>query len=221
MSAPEILPELTLAQLVLRHADTHPDALALRQKTASGWVDIDWATFAKRARECAAGLLELGLEAPRHVAMFADNRSEWMIAQIATGLINGVALGCYPTSSAEDLRHALGYADVQVLVCQDENFLRKIHDIRDDLKGLRHIILMDAGADDSVLSLAGLEAMGAAALAKTPDLLDDFIARQSADHVGLMVYTSGSTGAPKAAMLTYRNMRAQAQGFGRRLNYQL
>jgi long-chain acyl-CoA synthetase len=217
------LPELTLPQLVLSHARAWPDACALRQKRGDDWFDISWAAFAERARNCAAGLLQLGLEPPRHVAMFAENRSEWVIAQIATGLIKGVALGCYPTSSPEDLRHALGHADVQVLFCQDAGFLARIETIRGELRSLRHIVLMDPDADAAarpdVTAMARLEARGAAALREAPGLLDPFIAGQSIDDLSLMVYTSGSTGAPKAAMLSYRNMRASAQGFGQRLHF--
>ncbi|MBM3596434.1 MAG: long-chain fatty acid--CoA ligase [Alphaproteobacteria bacterium] len=70
-----------------------------------------------------------------------------------------------------------------------------------------------------MISLAELEAQGAAALASEPSLLDAGIAALSLDQVGLIVYTSGSTGAPKAAMLTYRNMRTTVQGFGAMLGF--
>jgi long-chain acyl-CoA synthetase len=216
----DAVPEMTLPELVLEHARTHPAATALLQKQAGAWREITWAGFAARARNCAAGLLALGLAPPRHVAMFAENRSEWAIAQIAVGLIRGVALGCYPTSSPEDLRHALGHADVQVLFCQDAAFLQKAQAVLPDLKGLQRVVLMQGPAEgQDALTMAELEARGAAALRETPGLLDAHLAAQSLGDVGLMVYTSGSTGAPKAAMLSYRNMRAQAQAFGRRLNY--
>jgi long-chain acyl-CoA synthetase len=212
------LPVLTLPELVLNHASTAPNQVALLQKDAGRWAEISWKRFAERARNCAAGLLELGIAPPRHVAMFAENRSEWVIAQIATGLIKGVALGCYPTSSVEDLRHALGHADVQVLFCQDAAFLERARAALPDIPTLERIVLMQ-GEAPGALTLSEIEAAGERALTESPDLLDALIAAQSIDDVALMVYTSGSTGPPKAAMLTYRNMRAQAMAFGQQLNY--
>ncbi len=205
-------PPLTLPRLVLRRAASHPDATAMRQKTAGGWTDLSWREYAGRATACAAGLIEVGLGAPGHVAIFAEGRVEWVIAQTAVGLAGGVVVGCYPTSSTDDLRHALGHADVQVVICENRAFLDKVDAVRADLPNLTHVVLMEPDpAAPGVLAFEAVEQLGRQALANDPGLLDRV--PQAFDDVALMVYTSGSTGAPKAALLTWRNMRAAAQGF--------
>jgi long-chain acyl-CoA synthetase len=217
------VPELPLPLLVLKHAAEHGDEVALRQKHDDDWQELTWADYAARVRNCAAGLSRLGLGAPLHTAIFADNSADWLVAQMATGLIGGVPLGCYPTSSTPDLLHALGHADVSVLFCQDDAFLARLLPIREQLPMLKWIVMFDPGSEavgqQGVISLALLERDGASALASNPALLDAAIAALTLDQVGLIVYTSGSTGAPKAAMLTYRNMRTTAQGFAAMLGF--
>lgn len=217
------LPELPLPLLILKHAAGHGGETAIRQKQADGWQELTWADYAARVRNGAAGLARLGLGEPMHTAILADNSADWLVAQMATGLAGGVPLGCYPTSSTPDLLHALGHADVSVLLCQDDAFLAKVLPIRDQLPMLKWIVMFDpaskAVGQPGVISLAQLERDGAAALADDPALLDAGIAVLSLDQVGLIVYTSGSTGAPKAAMLTYRNMRTTVQGFGAMLGF--
>ncbi len=217
------LPNVPLPALVLKHAAEHGDEVALRQKHGQDWQELTWAVYAARVRNGAAGLAGLGLGQPLHTAIFADNSVDWLVAQMATGLIGGVPLGCYPTSSTPDLLHALGHADVSVLFCQNDAFLAKVLPIRAQLPLLKWIVMFDPASEaigtDGVISLASLETGGAAALVRDPALLDAKIAALSLDRVGLIVYTSGSTGAPKAAMLTYRNMRATVQGFGELLGF--
>lgn len=212
------LPDLPLPALVLLHARTHGGQTAIRQRRGEEWVDVSWGAYAARVRACAAGLLELGIADPLHAAILGDNSVDWLVAQMATGLLGGVPLGCYPTSSTPDLLHALGHADVQVLFCQDAAYLAKVLPIRDQLPSLKWIVLFE-GEGEGVIAIADLERRGGEALAHQPDLLDARIAGLSLDDTGLIVYTSGSTGAPKAAMLTYRNMRTAVEGFGAMLGY--
>lgn len=217
------LSDLPLPALILKNSEEHGDEVALRQKGAAGWQELSWADYAARVRNCAAGLAGLGLADPAHIAVLADNSVDWLVAQMGTSLIGGVPLGCYPTSSTPDLLHALGHADVQVLFCQDDAYLAKVLPIRGQLPLLRWIVMFDSGSEvigqDGVISLADLEADGASALSRDPTLLDAAIEALTLDRVGLIVYTSGSTGAPKAAMLTYRNMRTTVLGFGELLGF--
>jgi long-chain acyl-CoA synthetase len=223
-SPPDLpLPDLPLPALILKHAAEHGEAVAIRQKRGDSWHEVTWADYAARVRHCAAGLAGLGLAQPLRSAVLADNASDWLVAQMATGLVGGVPFGCYPTSSTPDLLHALGHGDVAVLFCENDAFLAKVLPIRDQLPKLQRIVLFDAASaaidGATIVSLAQLQAQGAQALAASPTLLDGAIAALSMDQVGLIVYTSGSTGAPKAAMLTYGNMRAAVSGFGDLLGY--
>lgn len=217
------LPDLPLPALVLAHAADHGSEIAIRQKRGADWTDISWSGYGDRVRNCAAGLDRLDVGAPLHVAILGENSIEWLIGQMATGLLGGVALGCYPTSSTADLLHALGHADVKVLFCENDAYLAKIEPIREQLPQLRWIVMFDPASAalgrDGILSMADLERDGAQVLAETPDVLDASIAALSLDQTGLIVYTSGSTGAPKAAMLSYRNMRTAASGFSELLGY--
>ena len=213
------LPALALPALVLRHAASHGDQTAIRQKRGAEWIDLSWSEYAERVRACAAGVLALGFEAPLHLAIFAENSIEWVIGQMAAGLLGGCTFGCYPTSSLNDLEYALGEADAQIVLCGDWASAEKVEAIRHRLPRLRWIILLegcipDSAARDHMMTLGELEAMGSRSLRQAPALLDGYAEALPLDQAGLIVFTSGSTGPPKPAMLTYRNMRAAAMGFG-------
>lgn len=216
-------PELALPALVLDHAARYPEETALLQKCGARWVALSWADYARRVRHVAAGLFRLGLMPPCHIGIFAENSTDWVVSQMATGLIGGCAFGLYPTSSPQDVRHALGLAEAQLVFCENAQKLAKLDAIRDELPGLRWIVMFDgAGVDltrKDILTLADVEQAGAAALDAAPGLLDGAIAGLTLDQPGLIVFTSGSTGPPKAAMLSFRNMRTAALGFGDRLGF--
>ena len=222
MEAPD-LPELPLPALVLRHAASHGADIALRQKRGGKWNDITWSEYADRVRACGAGMRELGFDDILHAGVFADNCIEWVIAQMATGLLGGCTLGCYPTSSREDVEYALGQADAQIVFCGNASYVETVLSVRQNLPKLRWIVVFEdtdlADAGDGVLRFARLEELGRQKLQHEPGLLDGLAEGLSLDQPGLIVFTSGSTGPPKAAMLTFRNMRSTATGFAPMLGF--
>lgn len=216
-------PAYTLPQMLRANAETRPQAPAIRQKDYGIWQVTDWQSYYDRACDLAYGLRALGLPEGGHLAILSENRIEWVLSQLGAGCAGAIAVGVYPTSPAPEVGYVLEHSDAQIVICEDQEQVDKVLEIRDQLPKLRRIVSIETKGmrsyyGDLVTSFALVEEDGRKARAEAPGMVDDVLARQSLDDIALMIYTSGSTGKPKGAMLSYRNLRAQAEAVTERLD---
>lgn len=216
------LPQLTLPQMLRRHAQQRPDAIALCQKDYGIWHPISWRQYYERARHVGLGLRRLGLEAGGHLGVISENRSEWVLAQMGAGIVRAVTVGLYPTSPVPEVAYLLQHADIQIVLCEDQEQVDKVLEARAELPLLRHMVVAEMKGlnrydEPDLLSFEALEQMGAELDREQPELAESLLDEQTLDELALMIYTSGSTGRPKGAMITYRNVREAAPGIIERL----
>ena len=210
-----LLPELTLPQMLREQARLHGHRTAVRQKEFGIWNPLSWADYHARAAHVGLGLTALGLGEKGHLAVLSENRVEWVLAQLGAGLVGAVTVGVYATSPAVEVAYVLAHCDAEIVVCEDQEQVDKVLEKRDELPCLRRIVVIETKGmrsypADLVVSFGALEEIGRAAEKDHPRLVEERLARQTLEDIGLMIYTSGSTGRPKGAMLSYRNLRAQA-----------
>lgn len=221
-----VWPELTLPQMLREQARRQPGAIAIRQKDFGIWKPLTWADYWRRACRVGLGLRALGLGVGGRVAIVSENRVEWLLTQLGAGTVGGVAVGVYSTSPAEEMGYVLEHADVELVVCEDQEQTDKVLQVADRLPLLRRIVMMEtkglrsyAPAErERIVTYAEIEADGARREASELATLNAVLDSQRLDDTGLMIYTSGSTGKPKGAMLSYRNMRGVAPGIADRLS---
>ena len=219
------LPLLTLPQMLREQARRHPARTAIRQKDFGIWQAIRWADYYRRACHAGLGLRALGLSPGGHVGVLAENRIEWVLTQMGAGLVGGVTVGVYPTSPAAEVAYVLNHADVELVVCEDQEQTDKVVEALDQLPHLKGIVVMetkglrnvDERVRERVMSFEDLERLGVEYEATHRTLVDDTLAAQRLEQTGLMIYTSGSTGKPKGAMISYANIRGVAPGIIDRL----
>ncbi|WP_434641764.1 AMP-dependent synthetase/ligase [Achromobacter piechaudii] len=221
-----VWPELTLPQMLREQARRQPGAIAIRQKDFGIWKPLTWSDYWRRACRVGLGLRALGLGVGGRVAIVSENRVEWLLTQLGAGTVGGVAVGVYSTSPAEEMGYVLEHADVELVVCEDQEQTDKVLQVADRLPLLRRIVMMEtkglrsyAPAErERIVTYAEIEADGARREASELATLNAVLDSQRLDDTGLMIYTSGSTGKPKGAMLSYRNMRGVAPGIADRLS---
>jgi long-chain acyl-CoA synthetase len=177
------------------------------------WKEYDWETYARRTAATMAGLRELGVEPGDKVAIHAENRPAWVFADLAIQAMGAISVGVYPTSPASEVEYLLSHSEAKVVIVEDEEQYDKTAEVRHLLPHLRHIVVVDPrgvrhDGDGTVLTLADVEAMGAGA---TIDDLAEASARLASDDVAIIVYTSGTTGPPKGAMISHGNLMAAAR----------
>ena len=218
------LPESTLPQMLRERARSNAQRIAIRQKDFGIWKPFTWASYYERASHFGMGLRCIGLGAGGHVGVIAENRIEWVLTQMGTGLVGGVTVGVYPTSPTPEVAYVVGHADIEVMVCEDQEQTDKLLEALPNLPKLRKIIVMETKGLRSftpeqramIFTFQEIEQLGA----QQGDLqwIDTALKVQTLNDIGLMIYTSGSTGKPKGAMISYRNIRGVVPGIVQRLH---
>jgi long-chain acyl-CoA synthetase len=207
---------VTLPAMLLRHADSRPKDVALRVKHLGRWEEFSWADYERRSTRVGLGLRELGVGIGDRVAVLADNRPEWLFADLGTQGIGGVTVGVYPTSSEAEVGHVLANSVAKIVMVEDEEQLDKTLLVRDQLPHLEKIVVMDTRGirsleDPTTMSIEELEVLGDQRFRGAPREWRDSVASLRGGHdVAIVVYTSGAAGPPQGVMLSHANLAAAA-----------
>jgi long-chain acyl-CoA synthetase len=151
------------------------------------------------------------------VAIIGDNRPEWLYAELAAQAIGGASIGIYQDSVAEEVRYLVEASDARVIVAEDQEQVDKIIEIWPHLRGVLKVIYYEPKGLRSYREpyLAGfpdIEELGRAFDRKHPGLFEAEVAQGHPDDIAILSTTSGTTGRPKLAMLTHRNLISQGAG---------
>lgn len=206
MNLPDLRVNDTLVKLVALHAREHGGEIALREKDLGIWRTFTWEQVHARIRAFALGMTKLGVVPGEVVALLGDNRPDWLMGEVATHALRGMSLGIYRDALDEEIAYLITYADVKVVIAEDEEQVDKLLNLADRLPTLQHIIYSDPRGmrkytDPRLLPAAELVAMGEELHRQQPALYDAMVAATKGDDVAILCTTSGTTSNPKMAML--------------------
>jgi long-chain acyl-CoA synthetase len=162
----------------------------------------------RRDVECmAAALHQLGIGRRERIAIIAENRPEWVIADFAIAALGAADVPVYPTMTARQTEYIFNDAGVTAVIVSNRSQLAKVQKIRPQVKTLKHVIVMNEdGAGDGVILFGDLLKKGEEALAGTSGFLVQRAAEVRPEDVLTIIYTSGTTGNPKGVVLTHANL---------------
>jgi long-chain acyl-CoA synthetase len=185
--------------------------VALRKKTLGRWQETSWRQYGQHVREVAAGLIALGLRRGDCVSIIAENRPEWLYSDLGIITAGGVTVGVYTTSSPEQCEYILNHCGSRFHIVEDEEQLDKVLRIRDRLPLLEQIMVIDLKGlrrfqDPKVISFDQLLAAGRKLEAIQPGLVQRSLEAGKPEDIAILVYTSGTTGPPKGAMLSHETV---------------
>jgi fatty-acyl-CoA synthase len=209
---------LTLGQVLARIADRYPDHDALVFPQVG--CRRSYAAFHGEVRAVARALLALGVQPGEHVGIWATNLPQWVLVQFATAHVGAVLVTINPAYRSHELEYVLNQADIRTLFLTDRfkssDYLDILAGIRAACPKLRHAVSIKHDRRPDVLAWDSfLERADA-----TPDAeLDRCRDEVRAEDVVNIQYTSGTTGFPKGAMLTHRNLLMNAFHVGARLRF--
>lgn len=199
----------TIVEALRRNVRRIPERAALRSRVARGWETMSYADYGRAVAEVTAGLAELGIEAGQHVGIFSNNRAEWHLADFGTLANGSVSVPVYQTSSPEQVAHILGDGEAVVCFVEDHDLAARIIEVKDELPKLDRLVVFDNDEridDPFTLGFSQLRAIGAARLEREPNLFETRADTVRPESLATLVYTSGTTGPPKGAMVTHANI---------------
>ncbi len=205
----------TLPKLLVRNARLFGNRTALREKELGIWQPIGWQAYLDAVRELSLGLAALGLRRGDKVAIIGDNRPEWVMAELAAQAAGAASVGLYQDSNLSEVAYVIDDCDASVVVAEDQEQVDKVLDMADRLPKVRRVVYTDPRGLRSyrhplLLSFDAVREQGRALHASQPRRFEDSVRLGKADDLAIISYTSGTTGFPKGAMLSFRNLLCMA-----------
>ncbi|MES2973220.1 MAG: long-chain fatty acid--CoA ligase [Pseudomonadota bacterium] len=184
---------------------------ALRHKKKGLWASTTWAQYYSEARAVGLALADLGLARGDSIAILSENRPEWLYADMGAQCMGLLSTGIYPTSSPEQVLHILNDAKVRVVFVENQEQYDKVCAVRAACPTLQRAVITHMrglrGLDDAMATdFAGFVAHGHELAQTQSARFEQAIDASQPDDIAFLVYTSGTTGAPKGAMISNRNL---------------
>jgi long-chain acyl-CoA synthetase len=206
----------TFPRLVRDNARTRPQHVAMREKDYGIWQSYTWRDYYEQARLIALGLASLGFRRGDKVAIIGDNRPQLYWAVLGTQALGGVPVPLYQDGIEKEIAFILDHAEARFAIVEDQEQVDKLLHVRarcprletivyDDARGLR------AYSEPFLMSLAQLQEEGRKFSIGHPSHFEDELEKGRAEDPAIICYTSGTTGAPKGAVLSHRNLSVTAR----------
>jgi long-chain acyl-CoA synthetase len=188
----------------------HPDLEAFRTiHTPERTSSVGWPEFLVQAHRVGKSLIALGVGHGDKVAILSYSCYHWVLTDIGAESVGAVTVGIYHTNLPKDCRYIIDHSDSVVVFAQNREQLDKLLKVRDAIGKVRQVVLFEGSYDDPwVITFEQFVALGDGV---SDQALEARVAAVTSQDVAAIVYTSGTTGVPKGAMLTHDNLTFTCQ----------
>ena len=201
----------TIPRLFWDSVKSRGERVAMREKDLGIWQEISWSRYGEKAKLTGLALHALGLEKGNVVSIASEGNPEWLYTDMGTIGAGGISSGVYTTDSAAQVKYLVNDSATKFYFAENEEQLDKILEVRGECPTLKQIIVFDMEGlndfhDDQVISYEEFLKIGEKTNQENPNLWESLVNSVSPDDIAILVYTSGTTGPSKGAMINHTNL---------------
>ena len=201
-----------LGQIFRSQAQKFGKRLAVEKRLNGVWHGMSWEEYYSQAKQLGLGLYSLGVRKGDRVSILSQNRLEWIIADMGILGIGAVTIPIYPTVPAGEVGYINGNSDATVYIAEDKTAVEHGIETLKDCPELMKIVVIDTKdvdmSDPMLMSFDDLKELGRQLEQQETGLFEMLTDAVEPEDLATFVYTSGTTGHPKGAMITHKNILA-------------
>jgi len=188
------------AYVINKPSDTY-----LQVKRNDRYEDITYAEVFEQLNAISAYLYDNGLRKGDKAALLIENCPEYICYDQALMQLGIVNVSVYPTSSESDIQHIINDSASQIILVGTPFLLKRVKKIKENCPTLKNIITTFEAEGENIISYQKVIEQGNVLYENTKDLIEQELEKVTYDDLSCLLYTSGTTGKPKGAMLTHNN----------------
>lgn len=209
--------EDTLPKLFLRnYRKLGSGGVAMREKNKGIWQKYSWAEYYNVVKYLTLAFLSMGLKPGERIAILGENKPQQYWFELAAHSARAIVVGIFADCTPPEVEYYVRHSESSFVVCQDQEQVDKLLEIKNKVPNVQKVIYWDpkglwSYTDPLLMSMDQMVEMGKAYEKDYPDLFDESVVSTNADDICIFLYTSGTTGEPNAAMVSQKNIIAQAK----------
>ena len=201
----------TVPKIFWNAVNTRKNKTAMREKDLGIWQSISWREYGDKAKYVGLALNSLDLNKNDVVSIASEGIPEWLFTDLGVICVGGISSGVYTTDSSSQVEYLVNDSKTNFYFAENEEQLDKILEVRENCPSLKKIIIYDLEglhdfSDPQVISFSELIKLGESIDKNNPDLFESLMAKVSPEDIAILVYTSGTTGPSKGAMISNKNI---------------
>ena len=201
----------TVPKIFWNAVNTRKNKTAMREKDLGIWQSISWKEYGEKAKYIGLALNSLGLDKGDVVSIASEGIPEWLFTDLGVICVGGISSGVYTTDSSSQVEYLVNDSKTSFYFAENEEQLDKILEVKENCPSLKKIIIYDLEglhdfSDPQVISFSELIKLGESIDKNNPDLFESLMAKVSPEDIAILVYTSGTTGPSKGAMISNKNI---------------